>query len=124
MALITCPECQKEISDKATACINCGNPIEKMENQAKTTNKNQYTTKDILIGPFFVIVVSFVILSLLPDGSSEARIAGSVIFIIINTLMLVPLFDKTVTYILKAYLVIIYLIPLSIGIIGIIKDSQ
>ena len=27
MALITCPECGKEVSDKAKACINCGYPI-------------------------------------------------------------------------------------------------
>ena len=29
MALITCPECGKEISDKAPACIHCGYPIKK-----------------------------------------------------------------------------------------------
>ena len=29
MALITCPECGKEISDMAEACINCGYPIGK-----------------------------------------------------------------------------------------------
>ena len=28
MALIKCPECKKEISDKATQCIHCGCPIE------------------------------------------------------------------------------------------------
>ena len=27
MALIKCPECEKEISDKADVCIHCGNPI-------------------------------------------------------------------------------------------------
>jgi len=27
MALIKCPECQKEISDKALACPNCGLPL-------------------------------------------------------------------------------------------------
>ncbi len=27
MALITCPECNKEISDKATQCIHCGYPL-------------------------------------------------------------------------------------------------
>lgn len=30
MALIKCPECNKEISDKATACPNCGYPIAKV----------------------------------------------------------------------------------------------
>lgn len=29
MALINCPECNKEVSDKAGACPNCGHPIEK-----------------------------------------------------------------------------------------------
>ncbi len=27
MAMIKCPECGKEVSDKADACPNCGNPI-------------------------------------------------------------------------------------------------
>ena len=27
MALIKCPECGKEISDKASTCINCGSPV-------------------------------------------------------------------------------------------------
>ena len=27
MTLIKCNECRKEISDKVTTCIHCGNPI-------------------------------------------------------------------------------------------------
>ena len=27
MALINCPECGKEVSDKAPSCINCGLPL-------------------------------------------------------------------------------------------------
>ena len=27
MALIKCPECGKDVSDKAKSCPNCGNPI-------------------------------------------------------------------------------------------------
>ena len=30
MAIIKCPECGKEISDKASACPNCGCPIAEM----------------------------------------------------------------------------------------------
>lgn len=37
MALITCPECGKEISDKAKACVNCGMP---MENILTTKERN------------------------------------------------------------------------------------
>ena len=32
MALIECPECKKEISDKATACPHCGNPFGSFDN--------------------------------------------------------------------------------------------
>ena len=35
MALINCPECGKEISDKATYCPNCGNPINQQPQQAE-----------------------------------------------------------------------------------------
>ena len=30
MALIKCPECNKEISDKATTCPNCGFPVQEI----------------------------------------------------------------------------------------------
>lgn len=33
MALIKCPECEKEISDKASACPNCGYPIESLSSE-------------------------------------------------------------------------------------------
>lgn len=33
MALIKCPECGKEISDKAIACPNCGNPMNQQTQQ-------------------------------------------------------------------------------------------
>lgn len=33
MALIKCPECNKEISDKAEVCIHCGYPILKSNNK-------------------------------------------------------------------------------------------
>lgn len=37
MSLIKCPECNKEISDKATACPNCGFPIQEI-NKPKFSN--------------------------------------------------------------------------------------
>lgn len=33
MALIKCPECNKEISDKAKSCINCGYPLEEFQEE-------------------------------------------------------------------------------------------
>ena len=35
MALIKCPECGKEFSDKAPACPNCGYPIEYVVPESK-----------------------------------------------------------------------------------------
>lgn len=38
MALINCPECGKEISDKAPACIHCGFPLQDSLSVSKTSN--------------------------------------------------------------------------------------
>lgn len=38
MALIKCPECGKEISDKAPACIHCGFPLEQQSITEKAVN--------------------------------------------------------------------------------------
>ena len=37
MALIKCPECKKDISDKATACIHCGYPIVNIQQEILNT---------------------------------------------------------------------------------------
>lgn len=36
MALINCPECGKQISDKATVCPNCGYPISSASNTSSS----------------------------------------------------------------------------------------
>ena len=38
MALISCPECNKEISDKSNACIHCGYPITSEINTKELSN--------------------------------------------------------------------------------------
>lgn len=45
MALIKCPECGKEVSDKATACINCGFPLSELEN---TTTVEETPSKAVI----------------------------------------------------------------------------
>lgn len=44
MAIIRCPECGKEISDRAAACPNCGNPI--LEVKDIINNKELFNKKD------------------------------------------------------------------------------
>lgn len=39
MALIRCPECNREISDKATACPGCGYPLK--DNTREISKKEQ-----------------------------------------------------------------------------------
>ena len=45
MALVKCPECGKEVSDRAKSCPNCGFPIEeevhKNEQEYKTDSKDE-----------------------------------------------------------------------------------
>lgn len=40
MALIQCPECGKEISDKAPACIHCGFPLDQLEKNNSIENED------------------------------------------------------------------------------------
>ena len=43
MALITCPECGKEISDKAKCCIHCGYPLEEeAQKQPELPEEDRY----------------------------------------------------------------------------------
>ena len=41
MALINCPECEKEISDKVKACPHCGYPMESAGVQKVVVVKNK-----------------------------------------------------------------------------------
>ena len=41
MALINCTECNKEISDKADSCPNCGISFNRKENKVKISKKTK-----------------------------------------------------------------------------------
>lgn len=38
MALIKCPECQKEISDKSSVCVHCGFPLKSQHTKERSEN--------------------------------------------------------------------------------------
>ena len=42
MALINCPECGNQISDKSTQCIHCGYPLKDPNGLYKTINNVEY----------------------------------------------------------------------------------
>jgi len=48
MALIICPECDKEISDKSEVCIHCGYPLINMVNTKCNINGIIYDFKEEL----------------------------------------------------------------------------
>lgn len=48
MALINCPECGKEISDKAKACIHCGYPLEDVKISIRNESVDGSKTKEMI----------------------------------------------------------------------------
>lgn len=95
MSLIRCSECQKEISDKAPSCPNCGNPIS-LHNAAiqagtsadkpihiepELTNKSWKTAK---LASWAMIVMGIIFLSQSqgnPGNPVLAAFSGLMIFI-------------------------------------------
>ncbi len=45
MALIKCSKCGKEISDKSSKCVHCGNTTKKFENAVKLKNSESFNKK-------------------------------------------------------------------------------
>ena len=48
MALIKCPECGKEISDKSENCIHCGYPLKKQSIKKYVVNNKEYDLSFVL----------------------------------------------------------------------------
>lgn len=61
MALVICPECGKEVSDKAVSCIHCGCPLNE-EISHDTTQKVEITSVDIKGGNLKKTIISIVII--------------------------------------------------------------
>jgi uncharacterized membrane protein YvbJ len=47
MALIKCPDCGKEISDKTEKCLHCGCPINPVIITRERTDLNTHTSTDV-----------------------------------------------------------------------------
>lgn len=91
MALINCPECGKEISDKAMSCPYCGYPIiysknnycddevyeheDTREMTAKQTNQKH----QIIIGTIIIFLFLFTIVWKLRDISDKGEIASGMV---------------------------------------------
>lgn len=76
MALIQCGECGKEISDKATSCINCGAPIENIAYIPPSSDKYKVKFVDTPKknrGLKFIIVIGLAVWGIVYMFSSETR---------------------------------------------------
>lgn len=86
MALINCPECGKEISDKAESCPNCGYPIAEevvlKENSDENTMEEETEGKnDVMQGVLSIALsISGIIIALMTDGL--VNIISLILFII------------------------------------------
>lgn len=48
MAIFNCPECKKEISDKAKNCPHCGYPLMELDNKLKSLEKDNKTVENVV----------------------------------------------------------------------------
>lgn len=87
MALIKCPECGKEISDRANQCIHCGYPL---SNNSEIINQN---TTCIINGKEYDL--SLIRDKLLADSPISNDIHNDVISYIYNTVNGISLFDAS-----------------------------
>lgn len=75
MSLIQCPECKKEISDKALTCPNCGYTLKPQ--QVKETKKNIGCLTRLVIY-FFGFIIIIVIIQNFDKKKSEVRVSDPV----------------------------------------------
>lgn len=57
MALITCPECNHQVSSHADVCVQCGYPIK--ANKAILTERTSKAIKKLAVSPTIIFVISF-----------------------------------------------------------------
>lgn len=86
MALIKCPECGKEVSDKANSCPHCGYPLIKINKEVKRQIEKPANDKTVIISN--IILGIFGILMLLGVLRSDGGIEGNVNAAIVSTLII------------------------------------
>ncbi|SHN00885.1 zinc-ribbon domain-containing protein [Chryseobacterium carnipullorum] len=67
MALISCPECQKKISDQSTSCPNCGFPL----NESKIIVKRPQGCfmQTLNIGCMIILIIGAVLFVVMAIGA-------------------------------------------------------
>ena len=75
MALIKCPECNKEVSTNAETCPHCGNPLKK---QMASTRPITYESKTVKVSCWGLGGSDAIIEKLQPELSSGWEIVSTV----------------------------------------------
>jgi hypothetical protein len=73
MALVKCPECTKEVSDKAPNCPHCGAPIKPAKKEAK-----QYGCGTLIVAVILVLIFVNVISPDKPKAPTKPKTAADV----------------------------------------------
>lgn len=74
MALINCPECGKEISDKAKACPRCGAPAKVLESPEKAEKKTSALKVFIVIAITIAVIGGCVVAGIYQQQQEEKRL--------------------------------------------------
>jgi hypothetical protein len=78
MALINCPECNREVSSTSSHCIHCGyNPPQQQQYQQNQYNQNPLTIQN-QDGNKYGVAIAAIICSLTIIGGLPALIMGAV----------------------------------------------
>ena len=116
MALITCKECNKEISDKASACPNCGCPLETINRDINEEKKEEKKEEKTIKKAKSNVLAGILLLIGIPLG-----IIGIIICVIGIIWALVELADTEIedkkwpTLSISLFFLIIIIILLNIG---------
>ncbi len=93
MPLILCPDCKKQISDKADACPKCGRPVDKnvvsSETQEKLQSEKKAEVTDVIWGCAVAVVLLFSALVVFFPGLLPAELQG--FFLVIAAIAFVVL---------------------------------
>lgn len=72
MAMMKCPECGKEISDKAAACIHCGNPVNREPENKSIDGKSKANPANIInLFTIIGVVITFVLMISFDSSDGE-----------------------------------------------------
>ncbi|HHV10426.1 MAG TPA: hypothetical protein GXX75_09145 [Clostridiales bacterium] len=111
MALIRCPECCKDISDKADRCPNCGYPI-------VTSNKESKFTQRLVFGIITVGLSLFIIVACIANNILENihLMASAVHFLIPGMIILIGKKSKIATIVSSGIYIYVFFVCFGLSI--------